>query len=70
MLAGRGMTGQHDSWHLRSCNRVTNRVTIAADGGRHQRTYADHSQQFIAEIRKQARPTKFPDTEAITGNDP
>ena len=45
--------------------RVTSGVTIATDSDRHQRTGVDHSHQFIAAIRKQKRPTEFPDAEAI-----
>jgi hypothetical protein len=45
------------------------RVTIAANGDNHQRARADHSPQVIAEMRKQARPAKFPDTEAVVGYD-
>jgi hypothetical protein len=39
-----------DSAKTGSGDRVTNSVTIAADGDRHQRTRTDHSPQVIAEI--------------------
>jgi hypothetical protein len=38
-------------------------VTIAADGSEHQRTIVDNMQQLRAKIRKQERPTTFPDPE-------
>jgi hypothetical protein len=58
MISGALTVSQDDSG-----DRVTNRVTIAADGDGRQRTYADHSPQVIVEMRKQERPISFPDTE-------
>jgi hypothetical protein len=49
----------------RAWRRVTNRVMIAAHSDGRQRTSADLSQQFRAEMRKHECLSEFPGTEAI-----